>query len=432
MRIRTRLFWSYVAVLLIGGLVAFLAAEAIAPVIIDRRQTRMEHHMERHMEHHMGRERRGMGMPMPMPDHNDLLSAAVQDLTAEYRGVMQHSLLLGLAGALGVAGAASLLLSRKISAPLQRMQSASDRIAQGAYHQRLEEAVPGEVGELAAAFNRMASELENTEQRRSSLIANVAHEFRTPLSGLQGYLEGLADGHFGVQDGTVEACLRQVGRLRRLVEELSLLSRVEAGVAPFEPRVFNPVPLLEHTVRDYRARFEAKGVRLELKSDADCGAAYADPDRTGQVLENLLSNALRHTPKGGTVTVAATRRPAQHAHEAEPQIEIAVVDTGEGMASEVVPHVFERFYRAEASRTRDEARAGTGIGLTLAKAFVEAQGGTVSVESAVGAGTTVRFTVPSAGPSTAEADSGMGGADAAGGGAGAGGVGGDPKAAPPA
>ena len=399
MRISTRLFLSYIAVLLIAVVVAFAASEAATPFM-------MRLH-ERHGGH-------GMDMSMHRRSRPESAGPMMQDFAAEYETVTQQSMLIGLAAGLLVAAGLSMWLSRRITAPLRDMHDASERIAEGHYGERLDETAPGEVGELAEAFNRMAGELEATEVRRSSLIGNVAHEFRTPLTSLQGYIEGIADGHF-IPDGEVmSACTRQLSRLRSLIEDLSLLSRVEAGVEPVEPRSVELPPLLEQARVDLAARFKEKGIFLEVDvspdAHADTGAAgppgsrradtgaaairvYADPDRTLQIIENLLSNALRHTPRSGTVTLSAHR--SANASAGDGRIIITVADTGEGIPDEAVAHVFERFYRAETSRSRKKGETGTGIGLTVAKAFVEAQGGRIWIDETSSAGTVIRFSLPS-------------------------------------
>ncbi len=381
--ISTRLFLSYVTVLVIAAAVAFLASEASAPTFFARHRGPAMHGMSR-----MGTQPHGV----------------VDEVDAAYRRAMQQSILLGLGAALLVAGGASLVISRRITAPLRRMHRASERIAEGSYTERLEDDAPGEVGELASAFNRMAGELESTEVRRSALIGNVAHELRTPLSSLQGYIEGISDGYFHADADTLASCSRQVARLRRLVDDLGLLSRVEAGVESIETRPCSLSAIFSQAERDFAARFAEKEVALEVKPPTLSRSVYADPERTLQIVENLLSNALRHTPTGGGVTLEAALDPeaatevragtgGQAFRNATPPVRISVTDTGEGIPPDALPHVFERFYRADPARRKREG-AGTGIGLTVAKAFVEAQGGTIRAESTPGSGTTVSFTLP--------------------------------------
>lgn len=363
MRISTRLFLSFVAVLIIAVVVAFIASEAVTPLM-----------MRLHRQHHRG----------PM----------MWDMAVEYETVTQRSMLLGLVAGLLVAAALSIWLSRRITAPLRAMHRVSERIAGGYYAERLDDTAPGEVGELAAAFNRMAGELHATEARRSSLIGNVAHEFRTPLTGLQGYIEGIADGHFRPDSEVIASCTRQLARLRSLVDDLSLLSRVEAGVEPVEPRAVGLATLLEQAHKDLIARFEENQISLTVEPvrsrgrPADGGEVLADPDRTLQVIENLLTNALRHTPAGGTVTLSADRDSSDRAV-------VSVADNGAGIPEDAVPYIFERFYRADTSRARRADDIGTGIGLTVSKAYVEAQGGEIWVQSTSREGTIMQFSIPS-------------------------------------
>ncbi len=365
--ISVRLFLSYVLVLMIAGVVLFLASEAATP---------------RFIEMHRGPAMRGM------PGMQDRM---VELLDSAYRRATQRALLLGLGAALAVAGAASFVLSRRLSNPLRSMKRASGRIAEGKYDERLDESTPGEVGELATAFNRMAAELERVEERRRSLVATVAHEFRTPLSSLRGYVEGLQDGAFEADTETLESCSRQISRLRRLVDDLALISRVEAGVQQVDPRETRLSTLFAQLEAEQSRAFAEKGVRLKVPVNDD--VIFADPDRTGQVLSNIVRNALRHSPPGGEVVVQTTYSPGGPRSADPPCLVIEVRDSGEGIAPEALPHVFERFYRADAARSRSDDD-GVGIGLTIAKYFVEAQGGCISVESRAGEGTAVRFSLP--------------------------------------
>ncbi len=409
--ISVRLFFSYVLVLVIAGIVLFLASEAAAPRFIEMHRGPAMHGMQ------------GMGgMSMRVQEQ------MVELLDSAYRRAMQRALLLGLGVALAVAGGVSLLLSRRLSDPLRSMERASGRIAEGNYGERLDESSPGEVGELAAAFNRMAAELERVEERRRSLVATVAHEFRTPLSSLRGYVEGLQDGAFEAGPETLESCSRQISRLGRLVDDLSLISRVEAGVQEVHPRETRLSTLFIQLEADQGKAFAEKGVRLHVPAARGAAASddvvFADPDRTVQVLSNIVRNALRHTPPGGEVVVrtaystgaeVAGRDPigtpsataeATHGEPlgspgvspdppvAElPYVVVEIRDSGEGIAPEAIPHIFERFYRADAARSRSDDD-GAGIGLTISRYFVEAQGGRIAAESRSGEGTVVRFSLP--------------------------------------
>lgn len=361
--LHARLFASHVLVVAIAGAFMVMLSELFAPVFL-----------QRHLE--------GMGVT----SHNAPpgAEAMLADLQVGYRRALTQSLTWGSFAAVLLAAGLSYVMSRHISAPLTRMRHASRRIAAGRYSERLDPVAPGEIGELAESFNAMARSLEETESRRAELMGNVAHEARTPLSGLRGNLEGLQDGLFDLADGTLEVSLEQVTRLERLVEDLSLLSRVEAGQERVRPEVVDLAAVLELATRDLRPRFDAKGVALHLSAPGGV-EALADPLRTQQVLVNLLTNALRHTPGGGAVRVRAERTGVGAA--------VYVADEGEGIARAALAHVFERFYRGDSARAARDG-GGSGIGLTIAKHFVEAQGGEIGVESEAGRGSTFWFTLP--------------------------------------
>jgi histidine kinase len=271
------------------------------------------------------------------------------------------------------------------------MQSASQRIADGHYEERV--GLPGdpargdldELGRLALSFNQMAARLEQTESMRRDLIGNVAHELRTPLASIQGYMEGLIDGVLPAEPATFQQVYREADRLQRLVRDLQELSRVEAGAAELH---LVPVPvarLVEATADRLGRQFEEKGVALAVEVPSDLPPVLADEDRIGQVLLNLVGNALQYTPAGGQVRLRAAR---------EGQfVRLVVEDTGAGIPAEHLPHIFERFYRVDKSRSR--AGGGSGIGLTIAKHLVEAHGGQMEAASAgPDRGSTFSFTLP--------------------------------------
>jgi signal transduction histidine kinase len=281
----------------------------------------------------------------------------------------------------------SLFVTRTIVSPVRRMQLASRRMAQGRYQERLDAKAPGEIGELAHSFNDMAGALETIELKRAELIGNVAHEFRTPLSSLRGYVEGYKDKVFHPDDTTLNACLKQLSRLEHLVDDLSLLSRVEAGVERLSPQPVNAYKLLEQTKESFALSFAQKGVDLQvIKNLREDVQIFADAHRTLQVLSNLVSNALRHTPLGGRVALWLEVQGAT--------LIFHVKDTGIGIAKEDLPHIFTRFYRADKARSD----GGSGIGLTIARYFVEAQGGSINVQSNIGEGTHLSFTLPLVAP----------------------------------
>jgi signal transduction histidine kinase len=213
----------------------------------------------------------------------------------------------------------------------------------------------------------------------------VAHELRTPLSVIQGSMEALMDGVLPAQPATFQDVQRQAERLKRLVDDLQELSRVEAGTTELQIQPCTLGKILSQATRLMEPEFAAKGVALQVLPPGSTLRVLADPDRVEQVLINLLGNALRYTPAGGYVSISAEAK--------DRELRIAVQDSGQGIAAEHLPHLFERFYRADPSRTR--ASGGNGIGLTIARYIVEAHGGRIWAESAgLGRGSVFTFTLP--------------------------------------
>lgn len=370
-RARRSLFWrlvpSYLLVAGVATATALVAGESLAPFLLDRHMSSMVGMMDG---------MRGGGVTQTM----------LNDLESAYRQALTSSLLWASAASLVASAAVALFVTRRIVRPMSAVTRASARIAGGSYRDRLDADAPGELGELAEAFNAMAATLERSEARRVQLLGDVAHEFRTPLSNLKGYLEGLEDGVFEPDEATLSACARQVTRLGRLVDDLSLLSRVETGQLDLAPERLAARELLADAAEAFRGRFDRKGVALEVDAPASTETIHADPLRTEQVVANLLANALRHTPPGGRVTLSARRLPRG-------EVRFEVRDEGEGVAPEHLPRIFDRFYRADRSRRHAEGD-GSGIGLTLVKELVERQGGRVGAQSVVGQGATFWFTLP--------------------------------------
>jgi signal transduction histidine kinase len=358
-----RLFLSYLFVIILGSITLFFASEMAAPILL-------EHHMRDMQE-------------LDNPPTTALLADMDEELKELYRRALNQSLLWGMVASALVAIGVSWWVSRQIIAPVRKLEQASRRVAEGRYQERLDTKAPGEIGELADSFNEMAKTLESIELKRAELIGNVAHEFRTPLSGLRGYIEGYKDKVFEPDDVTLEACLKQLARLEHLIDDLSLLSRVEAGVENLSPQPVTAYKLLEQIKESFAPSFAQKGVDLQLvKSLRDDVQTFADPHRTLQILSNLVSNALRYTPLGGRVALWLS--------VVGDKLEFHVKDTGQGISEEDLPHVFTRFFRADKARSE----SGSGIGLTIARYFVEAQGGQIKVESKAGEGAHFYFTLP--------------------------------------
>jgi signal transduction histidine kinase len=285
-------------------------------------------------------------------------------------------------------GAAAVVLAlafaRGILRPVGALTAAARRMEQGDLSQRVRVSSRDEIGQLAHAFNGMADSLARTEQLRRTMVADVAHELRTPLTNLRGYLEALRDGVAEPCPETIDSLYEEALLLAHLVDDLQDLSLSDAGRLSLRREAVDVAALLQSTATALATRARQHGVQLVLEIGPRLPMVYADPQRIGQVVRNLLSNALTYTPPGGTVRLCA--------HADGPAVRIEVRDTGCGIRPEHLPNVFERFYRADPSRAR--STGGSGIGLALVKQFVEVHGGTVGVLSAPGQGSCFSFTLP--------------------------------------
>lgn len=288
------------------------------------------------------------------------------------------AVLASLVVSLGVSGA--------IAGPVARLASAARRIAQGHYAERVPTGGPGELGELADSFNAMSASLEATETRRVQLVGDVAHELRTPLATLDGYLEGLEDGVVEPGDETWRLLRNETARLTRLVDDLQELWRAEARQLPLTIETVDGAAVARDVVDRFAPQAAAHRVTLEIDLPAGL-LVRADRDRLAQIVANYLSNAIRYSSDGGSVTVRARR--------VGDAVELGVVDHGPGLTPEQCSAVFERFYRVDASRSR--VLGGSGIGLAIAKALADAMGGRVRATSAgPGTGSTFSLELPAA------------------------------------
>ncbi|NLT42976.1 MAG: HAMP domain-containing protein [Anaerolineae bacterium] len=320
-----------------------------------------------------------------------VLPLATSSLSREFATILQvlrRTMLIAavLAGAWALL--ASLLVSESVAAPLRRLATGARALAAGRLDHRIQERGPQETRELAQAFNQMAVALQQAEAGRRELTSDIAHELRTPLTVLQANLSAMLDGVYDVGHEEVAALYDQVLRLNRLVTDLGQLAEFDAGHLAIEVAPADLVPVLEHSLSSYRPAVEAKGVSLSGAWHDSLPPVLADPARVGQVLTNLLSNALRHTPEGGAITVQATL--------AGRFVEIGVTDTGEGIPPTELDRVFERLYRVDASRSREHG--GSGLGLAIARQLVEAMRGTIGATSRPGEGSRFWFRLPLAGP----------------------------------
>jgi two-component system, OmpR family, sensor histidine kinase BaeS len=313
--------------------------------------------------------------------------AATVHLEQGFEQAVLVALGIAVAASLVTALAASWLLAQRLTRPISSLARAAERIGAGGYQARV--AVPAAGDELAAlggAFNRMAQALESTERRRQALLADLAHELRTPLATLEGYVEGLADGVVAPDQDAWAVLGAELVRLRRLVEDLETVSRAEERQLELRLGPVDPGVLVTRAVQAAEPAYQAKGVGLEASVDRALPPVSVDVDRLGEVLGNLLGNALRHTPPGGQVQVSA------HGSTGRDQVDLVVADNGEGIPPDLLDRVFERFFRVDPARTRSGGGAGSGLGLTISRAIVEAHGGRVWAENA-GRGLGARFVV---------------------------------------
>jgi signal transduction histidine kinase len=276
------------------------------------------------------------------------------------------------------------LLSRRILAPVKALTNATRHFGRGDFSHRVEDKDRSELGELAKSFNSMAGNLERIERLRRNMVADVAHELRTPLSNLKGYLEAINDGVIKPDKKTMRSLNEEAASLSRLVADLQELSLADAGELKMTFQPENIGDLVQETVAASQSKIKAKGLKLIADLPDGLPALNIDAHRIKQVLYNLLDNAIAHTGKGGKVTVKVL--------EKDKMATVSVADTGEGIPPEDLPMIFERFYRVDKSRTRHTG--GSGLGLTIAKRLVEAHGGKISAESQAGKGSIFTFTLP--------------------------------------
>lgn len=262
-------------------------------------------------------------------------------------------------------------LAHGMTSPLREMVAAAQKMARGDYSSRVTATSRDEVGELARAFNTMASELAEVDRMRRDLVANVSHELRTPISALQAILENLIDEIVTPDPEMFTTMLEQVQRLGRLVNQLLDLSRLESGAVPLQLSTFSVLGLVEQAVRE--ARMHSQDVELQVTVTPPDLTAEADPERIHQVLANLIENAARHSPAGAVVGVSA--------HRSDAGVTLAVTDEGPGIPEDEASRVFERFYRSDAARS--STQGGTGLGLAIARWIVELHQGSIKVDTTV-------------------------------------------------
>jgi len=354
-----RLLTAQALVVLAGGVTLALVAAAVGPAIFHSHLAQATHGVD---------------------------PATSRHVEQAYASANALSLGLALLAALAAALSVSAYLARRLGRSVGALAHAAAQLADGRYATRVP--APGlgvDFDTLTAAFNAMAARLQTVEDTRRQLLADLGHEMRTPLSTIEGYLDAAEDGITVPDEDTIAVLRTQTARLRRLAEDLTAVTDAEEH--PLDRRPVAPNALIHTALAAARPGYADKGVDLRQHTDPDLPVLDADPQRLDQVLANLLDNARRHTPPGGHVTVTARHTPGQ--------VEVTVADTGAGIGPEHLPHVFERFYRADAARDRDHG--GSGIGLAIVHAIVTAHGGQVSAESpGTGGGATFTITLPTA------------------------------------
>lgn len=360
-RLVVRFTLSHLVVAVVGGAVTFAVVWLLAPAIFDAQL--------------------GLGANRS-PDAGGPGPGYGQSLRATFASAVTTSLVVGTLTGAVVAAVSGLVLARTLARPLTRIGRAVSEMAQGRYHHRVPVPRGRELASLAGDVNALGSALAGTEERRLRLLGEVAHEMRTPLTVIDGYVEAFIDGVLPPEPEQLELVSTEVRRLRRLSDDLSALSRAEEHRFTLAPTRVDLDGLAAGVVD--RLRSQAEDAEISLSCTPGAGSAVADPDRTVQVLTNLVGNAIRATPRGGRISILGSR--------VDGRAELAVVDTGVGLSAADLVRVFERFYRVPG---REVASDGSGIGLTVSRAYMEAMGGSLVAESAgPGAGSTFTMVFP--------------------------------------
>jgi signal transduction histidine kinase len=271
---------------------------------------------------------------------------------------------------------------RRMFTPLDELLNASDRVANGDYAVRVEEKGPPEIHSLMKSFNSMAERLQISDQQRRNMLADISHELRTPITVIQGNVEGILDGLYPADEARLKSIIEETQILSRLVDDLRTLALAESGALRLKRELTNLVELIRDTVAGFEAQAKEKGIQLQMSLNAG-EDANIDPQRIREVLTNLLSNALRYTPRGGEINIRLTEENVDGGRT----VTISVKDSGPGIESHLLLHVFDRFYKSSDS-------GGMGLGLSIAKYLVEAHQGKIWAESEVARGTRISFLVP--------------------------------------
>ena len=304
-------------------------------------------------------------------------------LELQYLNRTNMALLYAALGAALVALGLGTILARTLTHPLRDLTTAIHAMAKGDLKQHVPVKSHDELGELAAAFNQMSADLDRLNLSRRQMTADIAHDLRSPLTVIGGYVESMRDGVLKPTPERLDTIHSEVQHLQRLVEDLRTLSQADAGELTLNREALVPLALLERMAKSYSHLAAQKKVALEVQAQADLPEILLDPDRMAQVFGNLISNSLRYTPEGGQILLSARQE--------KDSLAFSVQDNGQGISAEALPHIFDRFYRADPARLQGSE---SGLGLAIARSIVEAHGGSISAESEVGKGTKIRMVFP--------------------------------------
>lgn len=297
---------------------------------------------------------------------------------------LNQTLLLGGLASVIIALVIAFFLSRRILRPIEALTSAVREMEGGNFSQRVNVSSKDEIGKLARAFNSMAGNLVRVEQLRQNMVNDVAHELRTPLTNIRCQIESVQDGLIAPTPEVIDSLHEEAMLLNRLIDDLQDMALAEAGQLGLKQKRVSVRDEARSAINSLKTRIEESKLKIETEIPKDCPDVWADSKRFGQILRNLLNNAITHLPAGGTVKI--------HALQHNSQVEIMIEDTGCGISPEDLPFVFERFYRADESRNR--ATGGAGLGLPIVKQIVKAHGGETRIESQINKGTKIFFTLP--------------------------------------
>ena len=321
--------------------------------------------------------------PLPIAVQRPL-NPGQDPIEASFISAVNRSLILAVTAAGMMSLVLTIVFSRGILGPIETLTAAAREMEKGDLSQRVPVRSKDEIGQLTHAFNAMADGLENVEQLRRNMVSDVAHELRTPLTNIRGYLEAMRDGVAEPSPRLIGSLHEEALLLNRLIDDLQELALAEAGQLRLVSQRVSLSEIIHKATSAIELELIDKGLTLSCDIAADLPSLEVDPERISQVIRNLLNNAMRHTPAGGTISITAT--------SADGEVLVQVRDTGTGIAPEHLPYIFERFFRADHSRNR--ATGGAGLGLTIVKQLVKAHGGRIWADSTKGLGTVFTFALP--------------------------------------